>query len=67
MRHPATASTTPPSSVDTPTVLIWIAMAGFWIVASLVALDGIARALHRPAGCETLTAHECTALVEERR
>ena len=56
-----------PEPADHGALKVAIGLALFVVMLALVWLDGIPRAFERPAGCEALTAHECTALLQGER
>lgn len=58
---------TQPDPSDYAALKIAIGLALFAVMLALVWLDGIPRAFERPAGCEALTAHECTAKLQDAR
>ena len=56
-----------PEPADHGALKIAIGLALFVVMLALVLIDGIPRAFERPAGCEALTAHECSAAMQEAR
>ena len=56
-----------PEPADHGTLKIAVGLALFVVMLALVWLDGIPRAFERPTGCEALTAHECSAAMQEAR
>ena len=58
------------AEADTRTGINWGAVGIACLIVAAFAFvigDGIARAFERPAGCETLSAYECAAAIEEAR
>lgn len=56
-----------PEPADHGVLKIAIGLALFAVMLALVWLDGIPCAFERPTGCEALTAHECSAAMQEAR